>query len=197
MLYIRPYETPHKPTVYFDLDGVLADWVAGVARAFGREASSLRQADMESRIHEALGVSKGRLWRTVDALGAQFWADLPPFPDGLRAWQEMRKLRARGLDLLVLTSPSMDPRSAGGKAQWVAQHLGHGTTDLVVTRQKWKSARPTALLVDDRKKVLDPWTAHGGQGILMPRFGSERAAAWDAALAWATRAVGEGLQPAL
>lgn len=167
----------------WDLDGVLADWTAGVAILFGRDVADLRSADDTGDLATALGLaSKSAIWARINRAGQDWWANLPPYTDALDMW---KRLKPSDVEMGVLTTSGETTGCIEGKRAWIRRHLGSQTRWAIATSKHW-CANAYTMLVDDRVRVLDPFVEAGGQGILMPRKpGPERLAAWDEVVKWA------------
>lgn len=166
-------------TAFFDLDGVLTDFVGGVAALFGVDPAGLHKAESKAgSIEGALGMSANRFWRVVDDAGERFWAELPVLEDGLAAWRMLAAMES--VEPFVLSSPSQNPASAAGKMMWMQQHLGGPTFgSYALVRHKHLLARRGTLLVDDTAGQIEAFSAAGGMAVLMPRVGKSRRTAWS------------------
>lgn len=135
--------------LYVDLDGVLCDLQRAMAELMGTKLD--RDKDWpDSR----------ELWAKVDEAGEKFWAEIEWQPGGKRLWDALKSYK-----LTILSSPSRHESSKVGKRKWVRENLG-SDVDVIIEPNKEKYASPDAILVDDRQKVLDKWTAAGGVGVL-------------------------------
>ena len=60
--------------------------------------------------------------------------------------------------------------AAAEKRAWVAKHLGPAVSldaiFVVSAVNKAEHAKPGRILIDDRRKAIDPWVAAGGIGVL-------------------------------
>lgn len=175
----------------WDLDGVLADWTAGVAILFGRDVADLRSADDTGDLATALGLaSKSAIWARINRAGQDWWANLPPYTDALDMW---KRLKPSDVEMGVLTTSGETTGCIEGKRAWIRRHLGSQTRWAIATTKHW-CAHPFTMLVDDRARVLDPFMEAGGQGVLMPRKpGQDRLAAWESVIAWAQPMTPHGL----
>lgn len=152
--------------VFFDLDGVLADFVGGVSLALGFDPG-----DVAQRVRAG-----GDFWRVVGVdsrrflsdAPPEFWANLEPIPAGVQAFMTLRR---RGVYTRVLTSPPGNPAGFAGKQMWCEQHLRDARPLMV--DEKYLLARPGRLLVDDSEYQVDPWRAAGGTAVLFPRVGND------------------------
>lgn len=145
---------------FCDLDGVLANWDDGAARILGLEP------DPTIGITDRPGVHKGDLWKRIDRAGASFWANLPPYPWAERFVAELMRFD----DFTILSSPSNDASSAQGKVLWMQKFFKKKNfRDYILTNKKYQCAGPGAILIDDKEKHVDAFTAAGGIGILFPQ----------------------------
>jgi hypothetical protein len=169
--------------VLFDLDGVFADWTAGLAILFGRDPESLRDADDAGDLVKVLGLtSKSAMWSRIHRAGQKWWEDLPIHEDALDAWN---RVKTSGVEMGILTTSGETAGCVEGKRVWIRRHLGAQTRWAIATTKSW-CANPYTLLVDDRARVLDPFMEAGGHGILMPRKpGQDRLNAWNRVVGWA------------
>ncbi len=172
-----------------DMDGVLCDFVGGVARLFDVDADALREADAASPkggVEQGLGVSATQFWKRLDGAGPGFWADLEPFADALEVWREL--VAMEHVHAYVCSTPSKCVTSPAGKLAWMQKHLGgRDFQDYFLTKHKHHLAhasRPSCLLVDDSPPTCSAFAFAGGETVLMPRHG-ERSEAWGRVLSWA------------
>ena len=170
------------PLVLFDLDGVLADFAAGVAKLFGKPAPGPELAGQE--LAAALDVPTAVIWQRIDALGRRFWEELPPTPEA-DALVALARERAQ---IAIASAPSQDPASAAGKLRWIQQRFGRRFRDFHITPRKDLLAAPGRLLVDDHAEHVAAFRAAGGAAVLHPtwsnggRPAAEPVAAFRAAL---------------
>lgn len=143
---------------YFDMDGVLADFRAGVDRAglayVGPETED-RQAD-------------DAMWDGIRGMG-HFYRTLPPVQAGLDLFRE---LKSAGADCRVLTAvPKPVHRiahAAADKRAWCGEYLGDDVQVNICTREE-KPAFCTGrdcVLIDDQNRNVRDWERAGGTGIL-------------------------------
>lgn len=137
-------------TLYFDMDGVLADFEAGFKKKFGVPHFSMPDDEM---------------WKTINA-DDRFFADLDPMPGAIEFFD-----RYRGYNPVILTAcPKTNYASAAKqKREWVRKHLGPDVVVLPVMGGSNKVLfmhEPGCVLVDDHEKNLGPWNEAGGIGIL-------------------------------
>jgi hypothetical protein len=150
-----------KPTVYLDMDGVLADFFGGVEKMYGvshwKELTSDKTKDLKKEVIDRI-------------TGTDFFATLPKFPtaDGLI---DMVK-EFTGGKFSINTSPLRgdNANSAKYKKVWIDQHIEQ-PNDIVVTGRKESYAKDKGtgtpnILIDDRPINIQKWQAAGGYGIL-------------------------------
>lgn len=150
------------------MDGVVSEWVASAAHAFGMSHDHLMAqwpagvADIES----ALRVTKEKMWRVVDSLGGKFWAELPETPWARQIYDGACKMGP----VVFLTSPSHHPSSLAGKLTWMKKFTGNPRfRDYIITARKELCAGPMSILVDDHDGNLHKFIAAGGHGVCLPR----------------------------
>lgn len=140
--------------LYLDSDGVVVDFDLHCLNIFGRCASDFSH--------------KGSFWAAVtrhDAEVQKFFRHMPKC-DGADLLVDFGLQHFRSTS--ILTAAGNTPRDAPEqKIEWYA-HEYPGVKCIVVTKSPDKAvhASPTAILVDDRAKSIDPWVAAGGIGIL-------------------------------
>lgn len=164
-------------TLLFDLDGLLADFVGGVLKHFGREDVHISRVPWG--IEEFLGIAANAFWPTLDY---SFWAGLKPWADGL-ALLHAAKLLVGPDRIGLLTSACLTPGCADGKRWWVQHHIPEFAGRLIVVYPppiglhdkgikggaKELIAGPGKILIDDHDRNVDKFIAAGGRALLVPR----------------------------
>lgn len=149
---------PQDYILFVDLDGVLVDFTKGVDRLLGGYNEQRYESDPKYR---------SQMWKAVGQYqknGGEFWYELDPMPDAKTLWNYVVPY-----DPQILTATGNSGYNAGEqKRRWVAKYLG---SDIRVnlTRsaaEKAQFAGKNHILIDDKKKAIDPWEAAGGIGIL-------------------------------
>jgi hypothetical protein len=152
-----------KPTIFFDLDGVIADFVRGTLRAHGREDFPI--ADVRWGMEEQLGLSAADFWRPM---GYDFWRNLGRYDDGLRLLRGAEKLI--GPDrIAILTSAASNNGCIDAKRDWIAEHLPGYERRTFTGEAKFLFAERSKLLVDDRDENCDRFCRAGGRAVQPPR----------------------------
>lgn len=138
-----------QPTIWLDMDGVLADFDEGARQALGTD--NTYQWEFQ---HGAKA-----FWEKLDA-DPNFFGNLPPMKDMRKLWNAVK-----GRDVRVLTAL---PRTGADavdlqKRDWIARRLGK--TVPVITCQTFEKpnfCHPGDVLVDDRTVNREKWEAAGG-----------------------------------
>ena len=143
--------------LYVDLDGVLSAFTEGVKKLFPEYTEEKYETDKKFR---------NEMWDRVKEhakQGGELWYNLDPMPDANQLWNYIKPH-----DPVILTATGTGVASAGDqKKRWVKEYLGNNPVLLVPTaREKQKYAAPNYVLIDDKKKAIDPWVVAGGIGIL-------------------------------
>lgn len=151
-------------TVFFDMDGVLADFVSGV---MAHHNTAIPIDDVRWGLEEQMGF-KDRESEFWAPLGFDFWANLSPYADGfclLRAAERLVGPERIGL----LTSPCDTAGCVDGKRAWVAKHLPGYKKRLFVGSAKELFAGHNKILVDDNDTNCEKFIAAGGYTVKVPR----------------------------
>ncbi|RVB02855.1 hypothetical protein [Mesorhizobium sp. M7A.F.Ca.CA.004.02.1.1] len=144
-------DTKLKPTLYLDLDGVLADFDSAAYRALGGDHYK----------YEFIYGPK-MLWARLDAI-PDFFENFPLMRDGAFLWNAVSHLNPIILTALPKTGGEEVDRQ---KRAWVARELG---TDVGVitceTKDKPDYCKPGDALVDDRWLNKLRWSSKGGHFV--------------------------------
>lgn len=144
--------------VAFDMDGVLADFVGGVFRMYGKPVPDTLRWDF---FQDELGESASAVFAKCDY---GFWLNLDPIPKGVAM---VRRAREKGLTVSVITSPVWTDDGLRGKRDWLQRHVPEvSLSRLVFATDKSVCAAPHRLLIDDRNENVDSWN---GPVILYPQ----------------------------
>ncbi len=165
-----------KPTIYLDMDGVLTDFVGAVAKLFKYDGDIYldwrrllveNKVDDPYKIEGVLGITTNELWSTIDGTGMSFWSQMEYYPQAASLYT---MLQGYG-DVVILSSPAMDPSSWSGKVVSLQQFFNRDFRDFILcpAPHKVKLANKNSILIDDAEKNIDTFTDAGGQGILFPQ----------------------------
>jgi len=156
--------------VFFDLDGVLANFHRGVYERFGRryyyEDSSLCEYDF------------WECWDDIEVMREDidkvctknFWEHLLWMHDGKQILSEVRSAVCPH-QIYILTNPKVGGHDAcAGKYAWIEREMPWVYDRVVMTTaSKALLAKPDCLLIDDFDHNVDGFVEAGGQGLLVPR----------------------------
>lgn len=145
-------------TVFFDLDGVLADFVTAALAAHKKE---LPIPDVQWGFPTQIGfngVDDPAFWQPF---GFYFWLNLPAYPDGLCLLRHCERIVAP-VNIALLSSPCDTPGCCEGKRAWVARHLPEYRKRLFLGSAKHLFAGPGKVLVDDHDANADAFVKAGG-----------------------------------
>ena len=150
-----------KPTVYLDMDGVLADFFGGVEKLYGvshwKELTSDKTKDLKAEVINRI-------------TGTDFFATLPKFKSADDLIQLVKKFT--GGKFSINTSPLRGDNENSGKYKkiWISNNI-EKPDEIVVTGRKETYAKDKAsgtpnILIDDRPVNIERWKNAGGHGIL-------------------------------
>ena len=150
-----------KPTVYLDMDGVLADFFGGVEKLYGvshwKELTSDKTKDLKKEVIDRI-------------TGTDFFATLPKFQSADALIDMVKKFT--GGKFSINTSPLRGDNENSGKYKkvWISNNIEQ-PDEIVVTGRKETYAKNKAngmpnILIDDRPVNIQRWQAAGGYGIL-------------------------------
>ncbi len=145
-------------TIYFDMDGVLADWVHGFEKLFPHVSYSE---------YNALTREEQKDYRVEIDGNGYFYRQLRPFTNVIEALVELKKL---GYQVEILSSvgkisPDVVIKQ---KEAWLAQHVEIDVVANFVNKSEHKAryAHKNALLLDDRARSVNPFLKAGGRSII-------------------------------
>jgi hypothetical protein len=156
-----------KPVVFFDMDGVLADFVGGACRLHGSTlhfSPAAVQWDFCTQIGFN-GPGDPAFWKPLESV--DFWAGLEPLEDGMDLFRRVEA--AIGAERIGILSSGLCPGSCDGKRAWLDKYLPIYAHAAVFCSRKWLIAAPNKLLLDDHMPNADGFVAAGGLSIVIPR----------------------------
>ena len=150
-----------KPTVYLDMDGVMADFFGGVEKMYGvehwKQLTNDKTKDLKKEVIDRI-------------TGTNFFATLPKFETADALIDMVKKFT--GGKFSINTSPLRGDHanSAKHKKTWISNHIEQ-PDEIVVTGRKEsyavdKGTGTPNILIDDRPINIQKWQAAGGYGIL-------------------------------
>ena len=150
-----------KPTVYLDMDGVLADFFGGVEKMYGvehwKQLTNDKTKDLKKEVIDRI-------------TGTDFFATLPKFPTADALIDMVKKFT--GGRFSINTSPLRGDHENSGKYKkvWISNNIEQ-PAEIIVTGRKETYAKDKGtgtpnILIDDRPINIQKWQAAGGYGIL-------------------------------
>ena len=144
--------TIHKPKIYLDLDGVVADFFKALEIKYGVE--HWKKLDMNKTIQ--------------DLKGTDFFGTIPKFKTSDALISYINKI-TNG-DWNILSSPLRydNDNSAFWKRHWLSKHNYKPTSAIFIGRKEKYATykgKPN-ILIDDKPKNIEKWVDKGGIGIL-------------------------------
>ena len=150
-----------KPTVYLDMDGVLADFFGGVEKMYGvehwKQLTNDKTKDLKKEVIDRI-------------TGTDFFATLPKFPSANDLIDMVKKFT--GGKFSINTSPLRGDHENSGKYKkvWISNNIQR-PDEIIVTGRKESYAKDKGtgtpnILIDDRPINIQKWQAAGGYGIL-------------------------------
>jgi 5' nucleotidase, deoxy (Pyrimidine), cytosolic type C protein (NT5C) len=161
MEHIMTY--PVVTEINVDLDGVLVNFLKTAVEVSGINP----EQDSKDGTNKVL---RRDFWKAIEShvkSGGKFFEVMEPMEDAFVLWEYLQ-----GLDVpKVINSATGHVIGASGeKRNWVRRHLGHEIANSARfvrdAVHKSQYAGPSKILIDDRRKAIDPWVAAGGIGIL-------------------------------
>jgi hypothetical protein len=150
-----------KPTVYLDMDGVLADFFGGVEKLYGvehwKQLTNDKTKDLKKEVIDRI-------------TGTDFFATLPKFQSADGLIDLVKKFT--GGTFSINTSPLRGDNENSGKYKkvWISNNI-ETPAEIIVTGRKETYAKDKAsgtpnILIDDRPVNIQRWQEAGGYGIL-------------------------------
>jgi 5'(3')-deoxyribonucleotidase len=155
--------------LFLDVDGVLANFV--------KAACALHDKPVESvdcwGFNKKWGITDEELWAPIHAAGAEWWADLEPYP-----WFDELVGMVEKADphFVICTTPSKSPSCLAGKLEWIHKHFGNGFRRYIMACDKSPLAAPGRLLIDDGDHNCEAFHKCGGDFICLPQPWNENRA---------------------
>jgi predicted kinase len=151
---IAQEDVQSKPKVYVDMDGVIANFYAGMSKLTGHPEPRAMQ-DLESEVRKLAGTD--------------FFYQLPKYKQAEELLGYINKMT--GGDWYILSSPLSNDKeaSAAYKKAWIRDKLDHKPRGAYFTGQKEQYATQADgtpnILIDDYPGYLTKWRAKGGIGV--------------------------------
>ena len=153
------------PVIFFDLDGVLADFMSAALRVHGSE---IPMDQIGWDFPTQMGFRDSHDPKFWNRLGYEFWEDLPIYDDGHQLLCEAEGM-VGSTNIAFLTAPCSTDGCAQGKIDWVRKHFPKYRRQLFIGAAKHMYASPTKILVDDHDLNVKSFVEAGGHAVLVPR----------------------------
>ncbi len=146
--------------IYFDMDGVLADFTRGIKELCGFDPAVQGESNEKE---------DDRIWNAVRSVD-HFYDRLEPVPGSFELF--LRIYEKYGDDCQILTAvpkPKRNiPEAGDDKRRWVKRLLAPEVKINIVLRKEKPDycTGPDCILIDDYEKNIREWEAIGGTGIL-------------------------------
>lgn len=146
--------------IYFDMDGVLANFEKGLRDLCGIEP--VEQGKSNSKLDDVI-------WDAVCNID-HFYDKLEPIPGSFDLFYSLYKKYGNDCQILsAVPKPERNIPTAGDdKRRWVKRLLSpEVTVNIVLRKEKLDFCTgPDCVLIDDYDKNIAEWTLQGGIGIL-------------------------------
>ncbi len=141
--------------IYFDMDGVLADFDRGLREMCNMEPQP--QGD------EATDAATFAAVREAD----HFYLNLQPCEGMLELFAEVRSKYGDKVEILtgVPSARRNIPEASKDKREWVKKYIGDDVVVHTVARKEKQEYAEGSVLIDDYEKNIREWEAAGGVGI--------------------------------
>lgn len=159
--------------IYFDMDGVLCDWVSAYNQA-KPNLSLARFMDLNKPERDKI---KNQIFTYA------FFRNMAPIQKGMDLFEAYRN---QGEDVYILSAigdSNHIKEIKRAKRNWVKEHLGAHIPCYFVDKVRNKhlmklDGYKEHILIDDRKKAIDAWRAAGGTGILFEEWELNKVTLW-------------------
>jgi len=158
--------------VFLDVDGVLANWNAGVFEKLGMHYAYDKWPFAKGRDGWDWNKEIGKNFTEIsDLCDFDLWANLPWMPDGKEIYGVVRDIFGEA-SIRLLTAPMPNVDSASGKMEWVYRNLPQLKRKVIITTAPKDvfAQVPDSILVDDSSTNVDAWRDAGGKAVLVPRW---------------------------
>ncbi len=145
-----------KGKIYFDMDGVLADFDRGLREFCGMEP----QPQGDDATDEATFAAVKKV--------PHFYLMLKPKDDVLVLFKELREKYGDRVEILtgVPSARRGIPEASDDKREWVRKYIGGDVVVHTVRRAEKREYAEGSILIDDYEQNIEEWDAAGGRGIL-------------------------------
>ncbi len=145
-----------KGKIYFDMDGVLADFDRGLWEMCGMEPQPQGDEVVDAATFEAVRKA------------GHFYLNLKPCEGMLELFAEMRSKYGDRVEILtgVPSARRNIPEASEEKREWVRKYIGDDVVVHTVARKEKRVYAEGSVLIDDLEKNIREWEGDGGKGVL-------------------------------
>ena len=148
------YGEYRKPVIYLDMDGVIADFVAGYKEKFDRNAYKDDHFTVQQFVSS----------------DSNFFRDLPVITRGQALYDSLKDK----FNIVLITTPMEDmPFCRVDKTQWAREHFPDIKTIIFSSTKAEFASHEGAVLIDDMDYNLEPWAEAGGTAIDFNKFSNK------------------------
>lgn len=147
-----------KVIIFFDLDGVLADWV--------------KQYDEKSDVplDDFAKMPKPERHKIKETLfNYDFFATMDVIPKGMNLLKKYQK-EGKNVAILSATGNINQKDVERAKRDWVKKHIGaidvYFVPKIEDKPKMMQKSFDVNILIDDRQEAIDAWNAKGGKAVL-------------------------------
>lgn len=166
--------------VFLDMDGVPADYYAGICRAFAPDVPAwpyrCRPGDWNFFTGDPLNLTNELV---APVMGHGFYQGLDLLPDARAIVAHAESLAGDPERVYFLSSPWDTPGCDEGKREWVRKHFPGYFRRTLIGSCKEACAYTGAVLFDDSPANCEKFVAAGGYACLVPRPWNDRHAECD------------------
>lgn len=145
--------------VYFDMDGVLCDWVHMYNEV----------CDVELEVFNAMGKEEKYALKE-EIFGYDFFRKMRPINKGVEMIKECLEKYENVFILSAVGDSSHVEEIAKAKVEWIRENICEKIEIMFVDKvenkhREMKEGFAEHILIDDRKKAIEAWNENGGIGI--------------------------------
>ncbi len=152
-----------------DMDGVVANFVAGCCSLYGKQANQWPTGEYGFPCAMLGEMSEDAVWARIASLKDDFWYNLAPLPDAFDIVHHCEDTFGRDNCAFLSSPPKNSSWATTGKVEWIKKYFPDYSRRTLVGACKEFCAHKDAVLVDDYNVQVLKFRAHGGHGILLPR----------------------------
>lgn len=156
-------------TIYFDMDGVLVDFLGGACKYLGIDTlDPINRKMLKDELpFEKHFVEGGRdtFIDIINEAGYDFWMELELLPWANTLFNLVNKISGK-YNVYFLTSHSDFPVAVQAKINYIKKYFN--SDRIVITKYKSLCARPGTILIDDMDYNLSPFESEGGDSFKWP-----------------------------